>query len=417
MEFLKFFSGKSPQDFEKQADSYFQKGAWGPAKIEYEKALKKLEKRSELDADYKNLLKKKLCRSKEQLALEHRLNGERLIEANCFADAEELFRLAIELTEDSTLIGEIEKKIKEIPNLFPKPDSSDFPDFASETEEDEENEKDDNQRVDEEYFTAICCSLPETDQDAYHTYGERFKKGFIALNQGDFETAISELSQALKENSSTTSFIPLELATAHLNAGNYEQARLLLDGFLKNHPESIRAYHLMCEILWEKNEFQSAEEFLLSCSPELFGSLPIKILQGETLFRANKFNEAISLYLEEMKSFGWDDTIAQELAKNYEALGFNEEARDLYRQIINMCQGCGSRVDPFIKQRYADTSFESGDCSTKILEIYLDLSREDPDNRSAYFQKISKIYSLKGNEKEAERFLSFSEKSKNDFPG
>jgi len=409
MGFLKFFSGKSPEELEQKADSYFQNRVYGPAKIEYEKALEKLGKRPELDPGYKSLLEKKLRQSEEGLALEHKLNGERLIEAKCFADAEELFRLAIELTEDNSLIHEIEKKLEEIPDRLSKPDSKDFSDFDNE----EGEEEDYNQQVDEEYFTAICGSLPETEQDAYYSYGEAFRNGYIALNQGNFETAISELSQALEDNSPTKSFIPLELATAHLNLGNYEQARLLLDDFLKSHPESIRAFHLMCEILWENKEFQRVEELLLSCSEGLSDSLPIKILQGETFFRANKYKEAISLYLEAMKNFGWNDTIAQELAKSYEALGFNEKARDLYGQIISACQGCGSRIDPLIKQRYADTSFESGDCSTKILEIYLDLSREDPDNRSYYYQKISKIYSLKGDEKEAGRFLSFSKKSKN----
>ncbi len=413
MGFLKFLSGKSPEEFEQKADSYLQSRAYGPAKIEYEKAIEKLGKRSESEPDYKRSLEKKLRRSEENLALEHKLNGERLIEAECFSDAEELFHLAIELTEDNTLIGEIEKKLEEIPDRSSKSDSKDFPDLSTGEEEDEDEENY-NQGIDEEYFTAICCSLPETEQEAYSSYGEAFKNGYIALNQGDFETAISELSQALEDNSSANSFIPLELATAHLNLGDYEQARLLLDEFLKNHPESIRAYHLMCEILWENKEFDSAEKLLFSSSQGLSDSLPIKILQGETFFRANKFKEAISLYLEAMKNFGWNDTIAQELAKSYEALGLNEKARDLYGQIINACQGCGSRIDPLIKQRYADTSFESGDRSTKILEIYLDLAREDPDNRSYYYQKISKIYSLTGNEKEAERFLSFSKKSKTD---
>ena len=78
---------------------------------------------------------------------------------------------------------------------------------------------------------------------------------------------------------------------------------------------------------------------------------------------------------------------------------------------MNKCQGCGSRIDPLIKQRYADISLETGDHSTNILELYLGLVQEKPENRTDYYQKISMIYELNGNQDEARRFRSFAEQS------
>jgi hypothetical protein len=49
-----------------------------------------------------------------------------------------------------------------------------------------------------------------------------------------------------------------------------------------------------------------------------------------------------------------------------------------------------------------------GDYSTGILEIYLNLTKTDPENQKHYFQKISEIYSHQGNQKEAKRFSGFA---------
>ena len=60
-------------------------------------------------------------------------------------------------------------------------------------------------------------------------------------------------------------------------------------------------------------------------------------------------------------------------------------------------------------QRYAENSFALGDYSQGILEIYLGLTKTDPDNQKNYFKKISEIYSFQGNEQEAKRFSAFAD--------
>ena len=44
MSILKIFSGKSPEEYELKGDELFAADLWGKAKIEYERALEKLEK-------------------------------------------------------------------------------------------------------------------------------------------------------------------------------------------------------------------------------------------------------------------------------------------------------------------------------------------------------------------------------------
>ena len=77
---------------------------------------------------------------------------------------------------------------------------------------------------------------------------------------------------------------------------------------------------------------------------------------------------------------------------------------------MDQCRGCHARVDPYLKQKYADLSFDSGHNTAEVLELYLSLAQEMPENAADYYQKISRIYTAQGNEVEAQRFQVISEK-------
>ncbi|HKI48500.1 MAG TPA: hypothetical protein VKA69_04185, partial [Desulfobacteria bacterium] len=181
--------------------------------------------------------------------------------------------------------------------------------------------------------------------------------------------------------------------------------------FLKESPESLRAYPPLCEIYWQSKEFEKAQQLLMNCPESLNDSPVIQLLMGETLFHAGRYHDAESHYLGYLNVHGGDEAIALALAKTFEALGSKEKAKKQYAEIINNCQGCRSPIDPLIKQKYADISLETGDHSGSILELYLALVQEIPENRADYYQKISRIYEINGNADEALRFRSFAEQS------
>jgi len=407
MGFLKIFSGKDPEEYEQKGDVLFENEEYGPAKMEYETALSKVEKKFSDKTDLRERLQQKISQTKNALALRHKQIGEELMEAENYDDAEEKFRLARELAEDPELQIELEEKLQKIQTV-PVDEVEDFPDFDLRQEDVEEPDYLD--RLDE-YFTALCGSLPEQMTEAYQGYGTDFKIGFVALNQGDFEKAVDKLSHAMKEDTSSNSFIPMELAKAHLNLKQYEKARSLLEGFLKEHPDSLQGIQLLCETYWELKEYDLAQELLSSSPQEIKDSLPVRLLQGETLFQAGKYKEAESLYLSYLESSGWNEHVAHSLAVTYNALGEKEKAHDLLEEIMEECRGCGFRVDPSIKQQYADLCFEAGEYSDKIVELYISLVHEDPNNKAYYYQKLSQIYSAQGNKNEAARYQVFAQKS------
>ncbi|MFZ5572759.1 MAG: tetratricopeptide repeat protein [Thermodesulfobacteriota bacterium] len=409
-------TGKTPAAIEKKADAFFAAGEYGSAKIEFEKALEKLEKSTVLDAPGRHRLEKKLQSSKESLAAGHQKKAENLIEEGWYEDAIELLRLALDLTRDTHRSAEIEKRLSQIP---PAPAKLSSGIFSPETIHDERAVTTSGEQPDvfmeyevteEENFIAACNALPDEEREVYQSYGPVFRQGYIALNQGDFDSAVILLARAMEETPAG-GYIPLELATAHLNLGNHGAARRLLLDYLSAHPESLKACYLLCEVLWEQKEYGSALEFLHSRPPEIAASFAVRMMMGETLLRAGKPQEAADHFLKMLAMDGYNQLVAQSLAKAYEALGLPHLARDLYADILNSCRGCGNTVDVFIKQRFAETSFTTGDHSSKILELFFSLTREDPANRQHYFNRIGSIYQLQGNEREARRYLSTDLKS------
>ena len=407
MSILKLFSGKTPEEHEQKGDELFSVDLWGKAKVEYERALDKLGKTSPHNYELKTRLQEKMNQAKEALALGHKQNADDLMESGFYDDARELYALSRELTEDSMLKNDLEIKLKELDFQLDKTLREELPDFDDETPETEEPEFPEEG---DEYFRALCGTLPMDVQKDYLSYGNNFKKGYMALNRGDFATAADYLSRAMEEDPSADSYVMLELATAYLNLGKHSEAQQLLEAFIESRPQALPAYQLLCEIFWERKAFDQAEALLASVPEELTESVAVFVLKGETHYHAGNFADAKDFYRNFMATYGWNELVARALAKTHEAMNELANARNVYREIMDQYRSCHARLDPFIKQRYADLCFDSGMYNNEILELYLSLAQEIPANATDYFEKVSRIYTAQGNEGEARRFRAIAEK-------
>jgi len=407
MAFLKIFLGKTPQEHENRGDELIADELWGKAKIEYEKALEKLEKIAAPDDDLKTRLREKIHHAKEALANNHKQNADDMLEAGFYDDARELYYLALELSEDPDLKGSLEEKLKQLDFRLNKVIEENLPDFPHAKEETVETAY---SAKDDEYFSALCGALPAEVQKTYHGYGDNFKTGYLALNRGDFTQAADFLTRAMEENPSSGSYIPLELATAYLNMEKHAEAQQLLEALVKDQPRALPAYQLLCEIHWENRAFDQAETLLSSVPEELKESVAVYLLKGETLFQAGNYRAAKEFYRNFLKSYGFNELIVRALATTHEALKELANARNLYREIMDQCRSCHARIDPFIKQRYADLCFDSGMLNTDVLELYLSLAQELPESAADFYEKVSRIYAARENDYEARRFRAIAEK-------
>jgi tetratricopeptide (TPR) repeat protein len=403
MGLLQFFSPKSFDAFEEKGDRLVRSQDLGLAKLQYEEALSRLE-RSRLPnvTGHRNRIEMKIQHARESLALQHKVSGAELLAAGCFEEAGELLELARELTCDSKLLREVDTLLADMAAGVRVEPEVGIPREI----DDEVFDLDDE----EAYFLVLCSTLPKEIQEIYTGLGENFRSGYIALNRGWFEPAADLLNKALTDQGGRVTYVHLELATAYLNLEDVHAAKALLEAFVPSYPDALRAYEVLCEIYWELETYDLAETLLQSSPDTLKTSMPLLLLMGETLFRCGKQSEAVSFYLKSIEYLGWDEQVAAALARTYEALGRKKEALAAYREIMGNCKSCRKRVDPFVRQRYAELTYEAGDISSGLVETYFSLCRENPENQPRYFGRIGDIYRRQGYPEEAERYLEMSRK-------
>ena len=410
MSFLKLFSGPTSEKLEKKGDALLDSGSWGQAKLEYERTLVKAEKEGSLSLNRKELLGRKIEKANEALSKNHQKTAENFIEGGYFEDARPFLSLALEVTSDETRAREIEALTEKLESLqqaeAEEELAEEFYGLADEQTPDESYEV----SLDEQYH-AVCGTLPPEIQETYLSYGENFKAGFLSLNNGDFESAANYLSKAMADNSNPDSYIPLELATAYVHLGKLTEARELLLPLLEHHPEALPAYQLLCDIYWEEKNFDRADALIDSVPEKLTDSLAVLLLRGETRHRAGDFEKAKAIYQTFLDNRGWEDEVAIALARAHEASNENESARLVYREIMGRCTGCGAKVNPEVKHKYAELSFAAKIHDSSVLELYLSLAGEIPQNAPVYYERVSRIYAAWGNETEAARFRSIAKQA------
>jgi tetratricopeptide (TPR) repeat protein len=422
MSLLDFFFSPSAQKLEHKGDLLFEAGQWGQAKQAYERALYKFETNAVQFPNDHQRITEKIRRAKEALALEHQQNAENYLEGGYFDEARELLALAHEVSSDEQVKKEIEQKLHDIELRQRRNILEDATDYFYGLENDDEEEKENDHHElsedisEDEEFVALCNTLPDDVGAEYRGYGRHFKTGYVALNQGDFQSALVNFKHALQDNSQPDSYIPLELATAYLNLDQMDEARTLLEDFIPYHREALPAYQLLCEIYWEQKDFSKVEVLLDSVPEKLKDTIAVVLLKGKTLYQSGNYEKAKSFYKGFLETYGWHEAIARELAKVCETLGETDIARNIYKEIIGRCTGCKSEIDPEIKDKYAELSFSTGFYSTDILEMYLSLAREKPDDAARYFDRVSRIYEAQGNSYEAGRFRHFSNQVQKDDP-
>jgi tetratricopeptide (TPR) repeat protein len=403
MGLFKIFKPVSFETMENKGDSLFESGEFGSAKQAYEKALAKFETSDLADKGRRlEQINDKINQTKEALARQHKATAENLIEAGWHDDAVDLLELALDLTTQSDLAAEIRQLMSPNKMMGTLPvhelQSQDMPLVDEVTAE-----------SDGDYFSVLCATLPEDLKADYETYGHSFIRGYVALNQGSFDIAAEFLSQAKMAYPETVTHIHLELATAYLNLGDTEKSHDLLKEYVNEYPLTERAYEMLCDIYWEKNDFKKAEELISNCPDNLKTSIPMMLLMGETLSKAGNFSDAESFYQNSLRYTGWNEPVATALARTYESLGLPEKALKTYGEIMDACKSCRQQVNPIVKQRYAELSFHAGNISSGMLDLYFSLCDVDPQNRPHYFRRLSEIYSRQGYHEEAKRYLKFAE--------
>lgn len=406
MSLLERLMGATPEKQEHKGDRLMAAGRWGEAKLAYESALDKIVKRSGNSGHRQNQLTVKIRQARQALARDHWQQARDLMDGRYWAEAREMLTLAIEVSTDQDFQRTLEQALRDLEGRYFEVDAHET--TVRGTERRASSAEQSPATGDDDYFLALCHTLPSPVGQAYQRYGDDFKRGYIALNRGAFENAARHLEEAHKARPEPDSYIPLELATAYLNLNRQSEAHDLLDPFRRHHPEALPAYQLLCEIYWDQENFEKALALLDALPTDLTASVAAVLLRGETLTRAGKRESARRHYHGFIETHGWNTKVAHKLALICLDLQDTDRARELYRGIIDRCRGCGARIDPRIRHEYAELCFAESRYDTALLETYLTLVQEIPTNAARYYRRAAHIYAHQGHDHEARRFRDFA---------
>ncbi|MFP4573380.1 MAG: hypothetical protein ACLFNW_10455, partial [Desulfobacterales bacterium] len=108
------FAGKKPEDHEEKGDEYLKDKAFGEARIEFDKALHKIESRFPEKKHLADRISKKLESASESLAMKHIENAGAMAKAGDIEEAAELYGLALDLTKNRQTRDKIALAMKEL---------------------------------------------------------------------------------------------------------------------------------------------------------------------------------------------------------------------------------------------------------------------------------------------------------------
>lgn len=393
------FFVKSPADREKKGDALVLASHYGPARIEYAKALEALSGKVVGQDALRGRIEEKYAGCGEMLARIHLESAVDLHESGIDAEAHHLLYLASQLASE----GETKKAIADLMALL----NSAMAHEGEEWEPAEKGVKGELPREDEA-FEALCFSLPEDQATAYLGYGDAFKRGYSALNAGSFAEAEGALDEALEANG-LSSYVAMELATACEHLGKNEKAKALLETFLIHYPTHTHGVELLCHLHVKEGDSIRA----LALLEEAIGametiSVAFIVLKGRLLSELHG-GEAAETWLEGHLKNQWEESIAFLLARLKKARGESRAARELLATSMGRCAGCGRRPPSHIRLMYSDILREEGDVSVSLIERYLTLAMEDPATASNAYGAVSDIYRRRGDIGEADRYAAMVE--------
>ncbi|MDX9719759.1 MAG: tetratricopeptide repeat protein [Myxococcota bacterium] len=150
-------------------------------------------------------------------------------------------------------------------------------------------------------FSLHLAGMDSDQASHYEELGSAFKKGFVALRQGDFDAAIRHLEKAQQKHGKDA-FVMAELGRAYLAKDRDEDAARQLSKADKAHDSSIYIKLLRVEALWALKRFDEAEQVLQAAHDLDPSEHKVFRAIGEHALRSGDFEpgiEAVELMLEE----------------------------------------------------------------------------------------------------------------------
>ena len=391
MGFLKrFFGAGTAQEYVEAGDRLFEKHDFGAAKLEYERALDKLESGDASRPGVQEMVDACL----DKLALRHIAEARRLIDQG----DPELAQAELESALEVVATDDVRKEVQAVVDQLERIDAEEQ---AVETE-----------LTDDERYTVISGSWEDAQADEYDELGEPFREAILKLHDGEIAEA-RPLLEALLDEAEAPRYLWLEIGRVRLmtedNEGGKEALEEFLDSLAADEIGDARlAAHVeLARLADEDGDFEGAMAQFQSAVETFDNDYRAYFAMGAFLRRTGHAEEAIEildLAAAVMDDLRPDWQVMQELGLAHRDAKQPSEAVDWLERVISFLTD-RKHIDfpPSTAVPLAQIHEEEGRLE-RAADLYASLAKgSDVDNLATYHRHAARLLAKVGLNDEARR--------------
>jgi tetratricopeptide (TPR) repeat protein len=291
MGFFKKLFGSKWRKCKERGDGYFDAGEWGRARAEFNEAIRSFEAESPADEIEKVTMRERLAIIDRKLLEMHLGEAERFETTGMAVRASEHLRTAMEFIHDDKQREEILTRIGAIEATFAEPDHKGLakqagpPPAAGDLDAEFESEM---------AFTALLGAMDDDRADIYEALGAEFRKGFLALMNGELEAADAVLGPVLEADPQNP-WLRFEVARLRLAQDNYTDAEQLFRQAAELAPEALPILHTWIQALWGLEQWERAERVVEQAFEIDDQDINNFVLAGQTCLRSGEFENGVEI--------------------------------------------------------------------------------------------------------------------------
>ncbi len=392
----KMFGLRSFDELKQSADTLYDAGDFGSAKIEYERAKERAKQMSD-DARNHVLSRINSCRDK--------LAEKRIDKALAFLRTDQL-ALAISELENAIEIATSDELVQRANQMIEE----------AEQEEIQEDPVQLESQTDEERYAIIAGSWEEEQGEEYETYGSQFVDALLALDDNQVQHAREKLERLL-EQAEDPHYLYFEVGKVRLLDGDLDKGAEAMRQFLTRiGPDEggdmrLVAHAELARLANEANDFEGAVAELQAAIEALpKDPRPYRIM-GNFLRQQGHLDEAVAVLESGLNMMVACDLhpdwrLLQELGLTFADLEDPQKAIEYLEQVVSILVA-RQHLDlpPESATRLADLHERSGN-KARAADLYSMLAHgSDTENYFIYYKESGRLLAEIGVKVEARRAL------------
>jgi tetratricopeptide (TPR) repeat protein len=392
----KMFGLRSFDELKQSADTLFETGDFGAAKIEYERA-KERSKQASDDARNHVLTRINTCRDK--------LAEKRIDKALDFLRTDQL-ALAVSELENAIEIAASDEVIQRANKMIEE----------AEREEIQEDQIQPESQTDEERYAIIAGSWEEEQSEEYENYGSEFVDALLALDDNQVQQARERLEDLL-QRAEDPHYLYFEVGKVRLLDGDLEKGAEAMRQFLTRiGPDEgggmrLAAHTELARLANEANDFEGAVAQLQAAIEAMPKDPRPYLVMGNFLRQQGHLEEATAVLESGLNMMVACDVhpdwrIIQELGLTFADLENPQKAIEYLEQVVSILVA-RQHLDlpPQAATRLAELHEQSGN-KARAADLYSMLAHgSDTENYFLYYKESGRLLAEIGVKVEARRAL------------